>query len=123
MTFGEMQISLNKDERQVIIILLDSGASKSIIFANLAKRLHKSKTGKTQWSTVAGAVETTHATRVNFKLNEFSTSRVVEWTFHAAEKEFNYDMIIGRDLLTELGLILNFKLQTVSWDEYKIPMK
>ena len=60
MTFGKMQVLLNKDKHQVIRILLDSGANKSIIFANLAKRLFKTKTGKTQWSTVVGAVETTH---------------------------------------------------------------
>ena len=94
MTFGKMLLALNKDERASIRILLDSGASKSIVFGELAKRLHKVKTGATQWSTVAGAVETSHAARVKFKLSEFSTSCVIEWTFHAAKQSFNYDMII-----------------------------
>ena len=40
-----------------------------------------------------------------------------------APNDFNYDMIIGQDLLSKLGLILNFKENTVIWDEYEIPMK
>ena len=34
-----------------------------------------------------------------------------------------YDMIIGRDLLGELGIILNFNDHTVTWDTDAIPMK
>jgi hypothetical protein len=34
-----------------------------------------------------------------------------------------YDMIIGRDLLGELGIILNFNDKTVTWDTDTIPMK
>jgi xylose isomerase len=32
-------------------------------------------------------------------------------------------MIIGRDLLGELGIILNFNDKTVTWDTDTIPMK
>ena len=90
-----MKLLLNKDETKTIRILLDLGASRNIIFADLARKLHKEKTGMTQWSIVAGAVQTMHAARVKFKLSEFSTRRTVEWTFHAANTDFNYDMIIG----------------------------
>jgi hypothetical protein len=34
-----------------------------------------------------------------------------------------YDMIIGRDLLGEIGIILNFNDHTVTWDTNTIPMK
>ena len=34
-----------------------------------------------------------------------------------------YDMIIGQDLLGELGIILNTNDHTVTWDTYTIPMK
>jgi hypothetical protein len=34
-----------------------------------------------------------------------------------------YDMIIGQDLLEELGIILNFNDKTVTWDSDTIPMK
>jgi len=34
-----------------------------------------------------------------------------------------YDLIIGRDLLQALGILLDFKNQTITWDEITIPMK
>ena len=37
--------------------------------------------------------------------------------------EFQYDDIIGRDMLTELGLILDFKTQRMSWDDCHVPMR
>ena len=32
-------------------------------------------------------------------------------------------MIIGREILKELGILLNFKDETIEWDEVIIPMK
>jgi hypothetical protein len=34
-----------------------------------------------------------------------------------------YGMIIGRDLLRELGILLHFNDETVTWDSDTIPMK
>ena len=42
---------------------------------------------------------------------------------HVTEQKSNYDMIIGRDILSELGINLNFKDMTVQWDTAVIPMK
>ena len=35
----------------------------------------------------------------------------------------NYDMIMGRDLLQELGININFKNMTLEWDNNIIEMK
>ena len=42
---------------------------------------------------------------------------------HVTEQKSNYDMIIGRDILLELGINLNFKDMMVQWDTAIIPMK
>jgi hypothetical protein len=34
-----------------------------------------------------------------------------------------YDMIMGRDLIGEFGIIMNFNDHTVTWDTDTIPMK
>jgi hypothetical protein len=34
-----------------------------------------------------------------------------------------YDMILGRDLLTDLGIDIRFSTNTVEWDDSEIPMK
>jgi hypothetical protein len=50
------------------------------------------------------------------------------WAFHVddrSESSNKYNMIIGqgRDLLGELGIIINFNDHTVTWDTDTIPMK
>jgi hypothetical protein len=53
---------------------------------------------------------------------------VLFWEFHVddrSESSSTYDMIIGKkkDLLGELGIIMNFNDQTITWDTDTIPMK
>jgi hypothetical protein len=48
------------------------------------------------------------------------------WAFHVddrSESSSTYDMIIGRDLLGELGIIMNFNDHMVTWDTDNIPTK
>jgi hypothetical protein len=50
------------------------------------------------------------------------------WEFHVnerSESSSTYDMIIvhGRDLIGQLGIIMNFNDHTVTWDTDTIPMK
>jgi hypothetical protein len=50
------------------------------------------------------------------------------WAFHVddrSESSGTYDMNIvqGRDLLGELGIIMNFNDHTVTWDTDTTPMK
>jgi hypothetical protein len=48
------------------------------------------------------------------------------WAFHVddrSESSSTYDMIMGRDLLGEVGIIMNVNDHTVTWDTNTIPMK
>jgi hypothetical protein len=65
---------------------------------------------------------------VTFSLPEFNLKKQMcsSWAFHVdhrSESSSTYDMIIGQDLLGELGLIMNFNDQTAPWDTDSIPMK
>jgi hypothetical protein len=60
---------------------------------------------------------------VIFSLPEFNFKKQIytSWAFHVddrSESSNTYDMIIGqgRDLLGELGIIMNFNDHTVTWD-------
>ena len=49
-----------------------------------------------------------------FKLNELHTSKEIVWNFnvdetHIFHDSLDYDVIIGLDIMTELGLIVNYK--------------
>jgi hypothetical protein len=67
---------------------------------------------------------------VTFSFPEFNLKKQMcsSWAFHVydrSESSNTYDMIIdqGRDLIGELGIIMNFNDHTVTWDTDTIPMK
>ena len=68
--------------------------------------------------------ETTHRTYgrkqyVKFRLPEFSNSKTIDWKFHIDETtkpdQAQYDMIIGTDLMEELGIDLSFNRKVMEW--------
>jgi hypothetical protein len=53
-------------------------------------------------------------------------TNVLFLAFHVddrSDSSSTYDMIMGRDILGELGIIMNFNDHTVTWDTDTIPMK
>jgi hypothetical protein len=64
-----------------------------------------------------------------FSLPEYLKKQMcTSWVFHVddrSESSSTYDMIIGqgRDLIGELGIIMNLNDHTVSWDTGTIPIK
>jgi hypothetical protein len=105
-------------------VLLDSGSSHSMCSTRCAR-------GKSTWSeksntfsTGGGNLKTTHEAKVTFSLSEFSNSKIIEWTFSLADRDdLGYDMIIGRDLLGQLGIIIDYKNNLIDWEGTKIPMR
>ena len=101
-----------KDQKRTIAIkaLLDSGASGSIVSKDAVKKLKINKrTSKdsTEWTTAAGTLTTLAKCQVNFLLPELSPTKTIHHKFHVTENRItNYDMVIGRDLLQELGIDL-----------------
>ena len=62
-----------------------------------------------QWHTQAGKITTNLKFRIDFTLTELRATKTVTWNSHAYDSaKGRYDTILGRDLLTSLGL--NLKL-------------
>jgi hypothetical protein len=77
---------------------------------------------------MGGKFTTTKTGFVTFSLSEFNLRKQMfcSWEFHVddrSESSSTYDMIMGRDLLVELGIIMNFNDHTVTWDTDSITMK
>jgi hypothetical protein len=77
---------------------------------------------------MGGKFTTTKTGFVAFSLPEFNLKKQMctSWVFHVddrSESSRTYDMIMGRDVLGELGIIMNFNDHTVTWDSDTIPMK
>ena len=48
-----------------------------------------------------------------FTLPELHDNRVVEWEFHVTKNLATYDMILGRDMLEDLGIDIQFSDHTL----------
>ena len=71
------------------------------------------RSNKVEYSTAAGVYCTEHDVRVPFCMTEFPFSNIINHLPHVdnekCESGIGYDMIIGSDLMVELGLTANFK--------------
>ena len=91
-------------------ILFDSRSSSKSLMGNLASKLKQKISPEiTTWKTQAGKVTTSQKVNIDFCLPEFSATKIVSWKFHVDNKtDCSYYIILGRDLLTALGLDLKF---------------
>ena len=68
---------------------------------------------KLEFSTAAGPYCTRHNVKVQFYMADFSISNIILHQFNVDKNEgdsdIGYDMIIGLDLMVQLGLLDKFK--------------
>eukprot|EP00957_Ditylum_brightwellii_P087520 6662725-Ditylum_brightwellii.AAC.1 len=81
------------------------------------------KADQTKWKTVTGEFGMCTKYKATFGLPELNPSMHVEHTIHMTDQLGQYDMILGRDLLQEMGIDLNFKENNISWEDYQTNMK
>jgi hypothetical protein len=64
---------------------------------------------------------------LDFKFPELSTRKVVTWQAHVDDKtsgnEAAYDMIMGIDLMTAIGITVYFEQRCIRWGGTEIPLK
>jgi hypothetical protein len=117
---------LGKSSIDKLRVLFNSGSSGSIIVAKFVKNLHIENDTKTECLRKGGTFHTSGKCTMNFILNEFYESKVIEWILHV-NKTFGlhkYNMIISCDLMSQLRIILDFDRQSMMWDhESTIKMK
>jgi len=69
------------------------------------------------------SISTSQKAKVQFMLPELSETKIITWNLLVFRKTTKYDMILGRDLRQYLGILLNLKDQTITWEEVSIPMR
>ncbi len=100
-------------------ILFDTGCGATLIHHSLVKKLKQKEEKPSKWTTKAGSFQTTRTCKINFTLPAFHEKRNISWTAFVDESDkltSRYDMIIGRDLLEELGINFLFSQQMMEWD-------
>ena len=94
---------------QNLQILLDSGSISTILMGNLTSKLKSKRFIENTWETQAEKFTTSNKVNVDLCLPEFSATKIVSWKCQVASStKSRYDMILGRDLLTDFGLDLKF---------------
>jgi hypothetical protein len=93
-----------------------------IEFADFDVKLQKKPT---KWDTANGIMQTDGSVIIEkFSLPHFSRKRFITTSFHMYQKtaKDKYDFIIGRDLLTDLGLDIHYSASQFVWDHVIVDM-
>ena len=85
------------------------------------------RSNRVEYRTAAGVYYTTHDVKVPFCMPELYESKIINHRFHVDNDEgelgIGYDIIIGRDMMLQLGLTANFKRRVLQWDGATVNMK
>ena len=115
---------LGKSRYKKIRILLYSRSSRSIILEKFVKncicKMTPPPVGLQKEETFKCPKVQNHII-----LKEFFENQFIEWNLHVDSTPglHWYNMILGCDIMSELGITLNFKDQTMTWDDLTINMK
>ena len=105
--------------------LVESGDSKSILTKSKADKLpFKRNKHKWQWSTATGILFTNTKTETSFSFPEIHDNKLINQSLHVVNLNIDrYDMIIGRDLISSLGIDIHGADMTIHWDNATIPWR
>jgi hypothetical protein len=109
--------------------LLETGTSATIILREfVGKGSARTNTKKrTKWKTLGGTFTANYESLLDFKFPDLSTSKVVTWQAHVddktSSKEAAYDMIMGMDLMTSIGIKVDCEKRCIIWGGTEIPQK
>lgn len=125
MTFVRFATKIGSRSQPVTIkALLDSGGSGTLVTEKFCTKLKSITGGQPQkWLTPAGAMHTTRKVKAKFSIPELNERTMIQWDVHVAKDLGNYDMIIGRDLMSDLGIDIQFSTDTVRWEDSYMPFK
>jgi hypothetical protein len=128
--FVKIQVPSGKKGRtaktRIIKALVNSGASESIIDLKSAKNLVlKTKSSTKTWQTAAGNLCTNKKTKkTSFSFPELHANKQISKSMHVVDQGISrYDMIIGRDLIIDLGLDAKGSDLSICWDDAAIPWR
>ena len=81
----------------------------------ITSKLNWKKDDLLKWQTQDINFITNHKVKVNFYLPKLTVKTIVTWECHVDESsESRYDMILGKYLLTVLGLYLDFSYNLIT---------
>ena len=131
--FSEVILSVQcKGKEMMARCLLDTGCTKSMILKRFTDKIRQTKLPDKDsicYETYGSSFKSSMTASVGFKMVEFGTQKnnTIEYEFQVDETSDPnsqlYDVIIGSDLLWNMGVNILFKERQIQWNEDKIPLK
>jgi hypothetical protein len=82
---------------------------------------------RTKWKTLGGTFTTNYESLLDFNFPELNTRKVVTWQANVddktSSKEAAYDIIMGMDLMTSIGITMDCEKRCIRWGGTDIPLK
>ena len=99
--------------------------SGSIFLVKFVRKLRMQNNTTTRWIMKGGNFQTSKKCKTTFILKEFHENKSIKWNLQvdSTHSPHHHDMIIGCNDIGELGIMLNFRDQTMTWDDSTIRMK
>jgi predicted aspartyl protease len=116
-----VQVEIINDKK--INALIDSGCSKSLISKEIKQHMEQHKIpiiqSKIIYTTATGQIKSMGKVNVQFKFPQVSPHEIYHHMFEVIPESPDA-MVIGRDLLTKMGMVINFQDNILQWGEYKM---
>ncbi len=95
-----------KPNAKTIKVLVDSGASVTPVRSLLLKKIRHNKTSIMHWRMHGGNFHTEYCSKLQLSLPDCSDQKLIKRSGYINDSttDFHYDIIIGHDLLKELGI-------------------
>ena len=129
---AEVVVDIRTDNGNIVPVraLLDTGTSSTLVLRQFVPKGQLSKhkrPSKTMWGTLGGTFATKRKAMIDFRFPELDDKKIITWVAHVddthSRKDLAYDLIIGMDLMTELGIYVDTKDKVVVWNEHTTPLR
>lgn len=102
---------------------LDTGSTATLVSDKFITQAKYNGQNATVWNTSAGHFKTKAKSNLMFTMPELHDQRIVNHDTYVINAKMGYDMIIGMDLMSELGIDILNSTHTIKWDEAEIPLR
>jgi hypothetical protein len=109
--------------------LMDTGTTYTIILREFMgkDRVCTNTKKRNSCKTLGGTFTTNYESLLDFKFPALITVKVVTWQAHVddktSSKESAYYMIMGMDLMTSIGITIDYDQRCIRWGGTEIPLK
>ena len=124
MLIGSIQGS--SKQRDPLLVLFDSGSTRTWIHQRvLPKGIQGTSVSKVEGATLSGTLSSSRCVKLShIALPEFHRQRFIdEASAMVFDATCRYDVIVGRDLLTRIGMSLDFGSKEMIWENVSVAMR